>query len=89
MKGIPWWLNGKEPLCQRRRCKKHGLDPWIGKIPWRRKWQSTPVRLHGEFHGQRSLTGYSPRGCKESDTTEHEHNDNKEMKAGRQVSWFQ
>ena len=38
--------------------------PWIGKIPWRRKWQSTPVFLPGESHGQRSLAGYSPWGYK-------------------------
>ena len=38
----------------------------VGKIPWRRKWQSTPVLLPGKPHGQRSLVGYSPRGCKES-----------------------
>ena len=47
-----------------------GFDPWVGKIPWRRKWQPTPVFLLGESHGQRSLAGYSPRGCKESDRTE-------------------
>ena len=44
--------------------------PWVGKIPWRRKWQPTPVFLPGKFHGQWSLVGYSPRGRKESDTTE-------------------
>ena len=42
----------------------------VGKIPWRREWQPTPVLLPGEFHGQRSLVGYSPWGCKESDMTE-------------------
>ena len=47
-----------------------GFNPWVGKIPWRRKWEPTPVFLPGEFHGQRSLVGYSPWGCKESDTTE-------------------
>ena len=40
------------------------------KLFWRRKWQPTPIFLPGEFHGQRKLTGYSPWGCKESDTTE-------------------
>ena len=45
-------------------------DPWVRKIPWRRKWQPTPVFLPGEFHGQRSLVGYNPKGCKELDTTE-------------------
>ena len=42
----------------------------VGKIPWRRKWQPTPVFLPGEFHGQKSLAGYSPWGHKESDMTE-------------------
>ena len=40
---------------------------------WRGKWQPTPVFLPGKFHGQRSLAGYSPWGCKESDMTQHEH----------------
>ena len=46
------------------------FNPWVGKIPWRRKWQTTPVSLPGKFHGQRRLVGFSPRGHKESDTTE-------------------
>ena len=37
-----------------------GFDSWVGKIPWRRPWQPTPVFLPGESHGQRSLAGYSP-----------------------------
>ena len=45
-------------------------DSWVRKIPWRRKWQPTPVILPGEFHRQRSLAGDSPWGCKESDMTE-------------------
>ena len=50
------------------------FDPWVGKISWRRKWQPTPVFLPGEFHGQRSLVGYSKWGRKELDTTErHTH----------------
>ena len=57
-------------LCQCRRLSRHKFDPWIGKIPWRRKWQPAPVFLPGESHGQRSLTDYSPWGHKESDTTE-------------------
>ena len=47
------------------------MIPGVGKIPWRRKWQPTPVFLPGISHGQRSLAGYSPWGCKESDMTEH------------------
>ena len=49
------------------------FDPWIGKIPWRRKWQSTPVCLPGKSHGQRSLEGYSLWGYKKLDLTEHTH----------------
>ena len=50
--------------------RRPGLDPWVGKIVWRRAWQPTPVFLPGEPHRQRSLVGYSPWGHKESDTTE-------------------
>ena len=51
-------------------CKRHKFDPWVGKIPWSRKWQLTSVFLPGKFHGERSLAGYSPWGHKESDMTE-------------------
>ena len=54
-------------------CQRPGFDPWVGNIPWRRKWQLTPVFLPGESHGRRSLVGYSPRGHKELDTTERLH----------------
>ena len=53
------WLSDKEPTCQRRR---RGFNPWMGKIPRRRKWQSAPVFLSGRSHGQRNLVGYSPWG---------------------------
>ena len=56
----------EEPVCQ---CRRHRMDPWVGKIPWRRKWQPTPGFLPGKSHGQRSLVGYSPWYHKESDTT--------------------
>ena len=56
---------------QCRRHRRWGFDPWVWKIPWRRKWQSTPVFLPGKSRGQRSLVGYSPRGRKGADTTEH------------------
>ena len=46
------------------------VDPWVGKIPWRRAWQPTPVFWPGESHGQRSQVCYSPRGHKELDTSE-------------------
>ena len=44
--------------CRSRR--RHGFDPWVGKIPWRRAWQPSPVFLPGESRGQRSLAGYNP-----------------------------
>ena len=50
-----------ESICQ---CRRRGFDPWVGKIPWRKKYLPTPVFLPGQFHGQRSLEGYSPWGHK-------------------------
>ena len=52
---------------------RHGFNPLGEKIPWRRKWQPTPVLLPREFHRQRSLAGYSLWGHKQSDTTERLH----------------
>ena len=64
-------LNPPAKVGDVKRCK---FDPWVGKIPWRWKWQPMPIFLPGEFHGERSLAGYSPWGHKESDTPEaHEH----------------
>ena len=68
--GLRRWSSSKESACQCRRCKKYGFNPWIRKIPWRRKWQPTPEFLTEESQVQRSLAGYSPWGCKELDTTE-------------------
>ena len=69
----PGGSDGKKKKKIHLQCRKHRLDPWVGKIPWRRKWQPTPVFLSGKFHGQRSLEGYSPWCCKELDTTERLH----------------
>ena len=65
-----WLKKKKKSACQ---CRRPSFHPSVGKIPWRRKWQPTPVFLPGCSHGQSSLAGYSPWGCKESDTTEHTH----------------
>ena len=62
-----WWLR-QEIICLQ--CGRPGFDTWVGNIPWMRDRLSTPISLPGESHGQRSLAGYSPWGCKESDTTE-------------------
>ena len=64
--GFPDGTSGKELTCQCRRHKRCGFDPWVGKIPWRRAWQSTPVFFPGESHGQRSVVSYSPQDRKES-----------------------
>ena len=61
--GIPRWLIGKESACQ---CRRWGFDPWVGKIPWRRKWHPTPVFLLRESLGQRSLMGSQSMGVTKS-----------------------
>ena len=66
-------INGKDGLprwCQCRRCKRCGFDSWVEKIPWRRKWQPTPIFLLGKSQGQRSLPGCSAWGHKEWDMTD-------------------
>ena len=63
-KGFPGRSVGKEST------PKAGFDPCMGKIAWRREWLPTPVFLHGEFHGQKSLVGYSSWGREELDMTE-------------------
>ena len=65
IKGLLWWLSGKE--C-RRNCRRRGFPPWVRKIPWRRKWQPTPVFLPVKSR-QWSLVGYSPWSRKELDST--------------------
>ena len=61
-----FWLRW-ESICPQ--CGRPRLNPWIGKIPWKRKWQPAPVLLPRKLHGWKSLLGYSPWGREESDTT--------------------
>ena len=68
--GLPWWLRWLSICLQGRRS---GFNPWVGKIPWRRKWQPIPVLLPGKSHGQRILIGPSSWGLKELDMTERLH----------------
>ena len=68
--GFPGGASGKESACQCRRWNRYRFDPWVRKIPWSREWQPTPIFLPRQFHGQRNLRGYSPWGCKESDSIE-------------------
>ena len=58
---VPMWLSGKEFTCNVGGCE---FNPWVGKIPWRRKWQPTLVFLPDKSHGKRSLLGYSAWDCK-------------------------
>ena len=66
--GWNWWLSSQESACQ-----AGDFDSWVGKFPWRRKWQPTPVLLPGKFHGWRSLGRASPWGRKELDMTKRLH----------------
>ena len=68
--GFPGSTSGKEPTSQCRRHKRQGFNPWVGKIPWKTAWQSTPVFLPGVSYEQRSMAGYSPYRHKELDMTE-------------------
>ena len=60
-KGLPWWLRSKESACNAGDlCRRHGFNPWVRRIPCRKKWQPIPVFLPGKFHGQWILVGYGP-----------------------------
>ena len=67
---VVFGLSGKESSYQCGGCR---FSPWVGKIPWRMKWEPTPGFLPGNSHGQRSLAGCSPWGREELDTTERLH----------------
>ena len=83
--GLRRWLRGKESAWQCRRCRFH---PWVGKIPWSRKWQPTPVFLPGESHRQRSLVAHrvakSPTGLSDwvHTHTPNVHSNNNQMSVG-------
>ena len=62
--------SGKKPAGQCRKHKRRGFNSWVGNVPWRKAWQPTPVFLPRESHRQKSLVGYSPYSCTESNTTE-------------------
>ena len=70
VQGFPGGSVVKNPPAVHETCRRCRFDPWVEKIPWRRKWQVVPVLLPGHPHGQRSLAGYSPWGHEESDRTE-------------------
>ena len=82
MESIPGGTVVRNFCLQCRRHERLRFDPWVGKIPWRRKCPPTPVFLPGQSHGQRSLVGYSPWGRQESDMTEGLHNNNIQRQKG-------
>ena len=59
IQSLPWWLRSKEFACQ---CRRHNFNPWVKKIPWRRKWQPTPAFLPGKSYSHSCLVGCSPWG---------------------------
>ena len=74
---FPWIIDGfpsiimvKNPSANAGDIRDKRYKLWVGKIPWRKAWQSTPVFLPGESHGQKRLVGYGPWGPEESDMTE-------------------
>ena len=67
--GFPNDSSGKEYTCNAGDIGDMGLSPGLGRSPWRRKWQTTPIFLSEKSHGQRSLAGYCPKGLKELDMT--------------------
>ena len=83
------WHGGKESARQCQRHKQRSFSLWVGKMPWRKKWQPTPVFLLGKSHGHRSLVGYSPWGHKELDMTDpltaHPHSPNSKTRFHSQM----
>ena len=83
------WHSGKESACQCQRHKWCSFNLWVGKMPWRKEWQPTPVFLLGKSHGQRSLAGYSPWGHKELVMTDplraHTHSLNSKTRFHSQI----
>ena len=59
--GLLWWISGKESACQ---CRRHRFDPWVRKMPWRRKWQPTPVSFAWEIPWTEDSGGLQSMGLK-------------------------
>ena len=90
LKGLPWWLSEWGICLQCRRHRRRGFDPWVGKIPWRRKLQPTPIFLPGKSR-QNSLVGYSPWGSRVGHNWAHSPDDLplKAVLVKTWVFWFQ
>ena len=68
---VPWWLSGQRIHLQYRSDRRCGFNPWVGKIPGKRKWHPTLVLLPKKCHGQKGLEAYSPKSHKELNATGH------------------
>ena len=79
--GLPWWLSGHESV---RQCRRWGFSPWDRKIPWRRKWQPTPISLPARWHGQGSLAGCGPWSHKR---VGYDLSTKQQLKVTRTESW--
>ena len=71
--GLPRWYSHKESTYQCNGCR---FDPWVGNIPWSRKWPPAPVFLPGKSHGQKSLAGFRLWGCRVGHSWATEHTEN-------------
>ena len=71
------WASLMAQIVKNLQCRRDGFDPWVGKIPWSRKWHPTTVFFPVKFRGQRNLVGYSPWSSKELHTTEQLNDNNK------------
>ena len=71
--GLPGWHRVKNSFLLMKEMQQTRFDPWVGKIAWSRKWLRTPAFFPGEFHGRRSLAGYSPWGCRVRHDWGHTH----------------
>ena len=80
--GLPWWLSGKESACNAGASGDAGSVPGLGRSPGGGHGHPLQYSCLENPHGQRSLAGYSPRGRKESDTTEHIHTQKRERESG-------
>ena len=88
---LPWWSSGEESTCQCRRLERHVFNPWVEKIPWRGKWQPTPVFLPEKSNGQMSLECYTVHGVTRVRhnlaTKQHQQTTTKLLKITRKSKW--
>ena len=83
---LPRWLSDKESACQCKRLRRQAFDPWVGKIPWRREWQPTPVFLPGKIPWTEESGGLQSMGSqrvRHNCATKHAH-----VHSNNMASWW-